>query len=205
MAWFAANLAECNAHCDAGNSGGCSYDHAETGTLHKCGNCQGGCSGSTSRDECGNGCEFAMQTGLFYHDLHYTPPPPPPPHPHASCGVPTGMSASFLANIQSGHGYWSASAVFDDETFAYVQPGDDRLWNSRGLLCVDGETSPRNPITLFDDGLGGDDVAGDARYTRSCLSICPGKLDSVGVKEEVRRGERATARLPLLHPPRLLI
>ena len=184
MAWFASNLAECNAHCELGNSGGCSYDHAEAGELHKCGNCQSGCSGSTSRNECADGCRFAQETGLFYHALYYTPPPPPPPHPHASCGVPTGMSESFLANIMSGHGYWSASAIFDDETFAYVQPGDDRLWNSRGLLCVDGETTPRNPIMLFDDGLGGDDFAGDALYTRSCISICSGKLDSAGVKEE---------------------
>ena len=182
MAWYAADVSECSGHCATGNTGGCSYVHPEAGTLHKCGDCASGCS-SSDRGECGRGCTFAQQTGLFYRNLHYTPPPPPPPHPHASCTVSTGMSAAFVTNIE-GNGYWSASAVFDDEQFAYVQPGDSRLWNRRGLLCVDGETTPRNPIALYDDGLGGDDVAGDNRWTRSCLSICPGVLASHGVQEE---------------------
>ena len=111
----------------------------------------------------------------FYNDLKYASPPSPPPHQKNDCTVSTGMSASFVENIE-GTGYWSASAVFDDEQFAFVQAGDNWLWNDRGLLCVDGESSPRGRIELFDDGLGGDDVAGDTRYTRSCLSICPGVL-----------------------------
>ena len=44
--------------------------------------------------------------------------------------------------------------------------------------------APSRSIELFDDGLGGDDVAGDAKYTRSCLSICPGVLTAHGVLEE---------------------
>ena len=137
IAWFAADVAECTAHCDLGNSGGCSYHHPEAGTLHKCGSCATGCS-STDRAECGRGCGFAQQTGLFYHNLHYPPPPPPPPHPHTACTVATGMSASFIANIEST-GHWSASAVFDDESFAYVQAGDARLgsllWEEAGRLA----------------------------------------------------------------------
>lgn len=183
MAWYASELQECIDHCTLGNSGGCSYDHAEAGTLHKCGDCQTGCSGSTSRDECARGCELAHNVGGFYNALYYTPPPPPPPHPHASCTVATGMSEAFVRNIE-GTGHWSASAVFDDELFAYVHAGWSTLHNPRGILCVDGESSPRTTIELFDDGLGGDDVAGDGRFTRSCLSICPGLLVSHGVLEE---------------------
>ena len=192
IAWFAKDVAECKAHCSAGNAGGCSYDGSlETGTLHKCNNCQEGCAGSTSRDECAAGCDNAFAVndlGLgpamtFYNDLKYTSPPSPPPHQKNACTVATGMSASFVENIE-GTGYWSASAVFDDEQFAFVQAGDNWLWNDRGLLCVDGESSPRDRIELFDDGLGGDDVAGDTRYTRSCLSICPGVLAAHGVTEE---------------------
>ena len=182
MAWFASTTSECANHCDLGNTGGCSYSHPEAGVLHKCASCTGTCS-STDRGECARGCNFAHQTGQFYHGLYNTPPPPPPPHPHVTCTVPTGMSSSFLANFGSG-GYWSASAVFDDEQFAYVESGRSTLHNPRGLLCVDGETTPRSTISLFDDGLGGDDIAGDQRYTRSCLSICPGKLASEGVTEE---------------------
>ena len=183
IAWYAANVAECKAHCQAGNAGGCSYMHAELGELAKCGECQSGCDPAKDRDECETGCDLAAASGLFYQDLHYTPPPPPPPHPHAACNVPTGMTATFLENM-AGHGYWSASAVFDDEEFAYVQRGVRWLWNPRGLLCVDGETTPRSRIELFDDGLGGDDSAGDYRFTRSCLSVCPGVLASHGVLEE---------------------
>jgi len=35
------------------------------------------------------------------------------------------MSASFLSNMQGG--FWSASAVFDDEEFAFVS-NDDGQW-----------------------------------------------------------------------------
>lgn len=183
MAWYASTLEECIDHCTLGNSGGCSYDHAEAGTLRKCAMCQTGCAGSTSRDECATGCRLANGLGSFYHGLYYTPPPPPPPHPHSYCSVSTGMSEAFVGNIV-GTGHWSASAVFDDEPFAYVNAGSQWLDNPRGLLCVDGETSPQSRIELFDDGLGGDDVAGDAKYTRSCLTICPGLLSSHGVLEE---------------------
>jgi hypothetical protein len=182
IAWYAANMAECKAHCQAGNAGGCFYKHAEAGKLAKCGSCQSGCD-SSDRDECVTGCDLAFASGLFYRDLHYTPPPPPPPHPHAACNVPTGMTATFLENMAT-HGYWSASAVFDDEEFAHVQPGRQWLQNPRGMLCVDGETTPRSRIELFDDGLGGDDSAGDSRFTRSCLRLCPGVLASHGVLEE---------------------
>ena len=94
------------------------------------------------------------------------------------------MTASFVSNLHSG--MWSASAVYDDESFAYVQAGDSRLWNHRGLLCVDegNGPTPSNPINLFDDGLGGDDVAGDGMYTRSCITICPNTLSSNNVLEE---------------------
>ena len=145
IAWFAKDVAECKAHCTAGNAGGCSYDGSlETGTLHKCNTCQEGCAGSTSRDECAAGCDNAFAVndlGLgpamtFYNDLKYTSPPSPPPHQKNACTVATGMN--FVENIE-GTGYWSASAVFDDEQFAFVQAGDNWLWNDRGLLCVDGE------------------------------------------------------------------
>ena len=182
IAWYAANVAECKAHCQAGNAGGCFYTHAEVGNLAKCGSCQSGCD-SSDRDECETGCDLAFASGLFYRDLHYTPPPPPPPHPHAACNVPTGMTATFLENM-ANYGHWSASAVFDDEEFAHVQPGARWLQNRRGLLCVDGETTPRRRIELFDDGFGGDDSAGDSRFTRSCLRLCPGVLASHGVLEE---------------------
>ena len=150
IAWYAANMAECKAHCQAGNAGGCFYKHAEAGKLAKCGSCQSGCD-SSDRDECVTGCDLAFASGLFYRALHYTPPPPPPPHPHAACNVPTGMTATFLENMAT-HGYWSASAVFDDEECAHVQPGRQWLQNPRGMLCVDGETTPRSRIELFDDG-----------------------------------------------------
>ena len=93
------------------------------------------------------------------------------------------MSATFVENIE-GTAHWSASAVYDDEQFAYVAAGEQTLRNPRGLLCVDGETTPRSSIALFDDGLGGDNIAGDQRYTRSCLSVCPGALAAHGVLEE---------------------
>ena len=144
IAWYAGTVDECRQHCTLGNAGGCTYHgFPETGTLHKCGNCQTGCGGSTSRGECERGCELALASGAFYHDLHYTPPPPPPPHPHASCSLATGMSTSFIANM-ARTAYWSASAVFDDEEFAYVSAGESVLHNPRGLLCVDGETAPRS-------------------------------------------------------------
>ena len=177
IAWYAGTRDECTSHCTLGNSGGCSYTHPEAGTLHKCGSCGDGCA-STDANECARGCDFAEALGTFYHGFYYTPPPPPPPHPHASCATPTGLSASFVENIE-GTAHWSSSAVFDDEVFAYVAAGEASLSNERGLLCVDGESTPHSPIDLFDDGLGGDDVAGDNRYTRSCLSICPGILSSV--------------------------
>ena len=108
-----------------------------------------------------------------------------------------GHERGFVENIE-GTGYWSASAVFDDEQFAFVQAGDNWLWNDRGLLCVDGESSPRDRIELFDDSLGGDDVAGDTRYTRSCLSICPGVLAAHGVTEECINCGSAQTRAKLL-------
>ena len=52
MAWYAADLSECEGHCDVGNRGGCQYNHPEAGTLHKCATCANGCS-STDRQECG--------------------------------------------------------------------------------------------------------------------------------------------------------
>ena len=106
IAWFAKDVAECKAHCTAGNAGGCSYDGSlETGTLHKCNNCQEGCARSTSRDECAAGCDNAFAVndlGLgpamtFYNDLKYTSPPSPRPKRQRSSD---GESAPRLVTLR---------------------------------------------------------------------------------------------------------
>ena len=82
MAWYAADLAECVSHCSLGNLGGCTYLHSEAGQFNKCFSCQAGCD-SSSATECELGCQLALNSGSFYHDLHYSQPPASPPAPSA--------------------------------------------------------------------------------------------------------------------------
>jgi hypothetical protein len=79
--------------------------------------------------------------------------------------------------------HWSKTAIFDDEDVTLVSPEPFTFPNIGGLLCVDGETTPRSQIELFDDGFAGDDVAGDVRWSRGCLRVCQDFLESRNITE----------------------
>lgn len=187
MAYYAEDLDECKYHCGTGNAAGCDYDHPDiAGSFAMCGDCQDGCDGSTSSDECKRGCDYAHALSGFYNDVHDPDTEGPGgDRPGMHCDAsPDLFTASFLANIDAGnYGRFSRSAVYDNEVFSYVSGGQNVFENSDGMFCVDGESAPQDSFKLYDDGRGGDAVKGDFVNTRGCISICPGYLESLGVKE----------------------
>lgn len=192
LAYYAKDREMCECNCGVGNSAGCDWKHPDiAGTFEMCHSCQEGCDGSTDTNECNVGCNEAEGLSGFYNDVRDETQidvcrGETKPRDGDDCAIDPydGMlSPTFIANIAQGK-HFSRSAVFDDEEFLFISGNGNYLNNPRGIICVDGETTPRSQIELFDDGVGGDGKALDFVYTRGCLSICPGVLDTHNVQEE---------------------
>lgn len=100
------------------------------------------------------------------------------------CLAKVGIPLEQRFHSYTRGGCYTRAAIFDDVRSL------TELWDKRGLLCLlDSSNPPARTFTLYDDGTHGHDAAGNGLYSNRCLTICPGKLDSLGVvKEAIRYG-----------------
>lgn len=67
IAYHSNSKSECKASCDTGNQKECTYKHPGIKeTFQKCMNCQEGCTGSITGDQCSVGCDKAEKIKGFY-------------------------------------------------------------------------------------------------------------------------------------------
>jgi hypothetical protein len=95
---------------------------------------------------------------------------------NTTCPVVQKIPTNFLLALNAtGTNVFVPSGYFFGTAVKMVSASGLRSF-THPFLCVDGATVATT-ITLRDDGLNGDDVAGDGLYTRACVHFCEPKVD----------------------------
>jgi len=93
---------------------------------------------------------------------------------HGKCG--DDLSSIYLEGIKlTSISNFVPSAYFLGESTKFISTEIDSLDDEN--ICVDGNSAYSGPITLYDNGMNGDDIAGDGVFSRDCVHFCSSIVD----------------------------